>query len=104
MLPQAALSLHHRGPNDSGLFFAPKAGVGLEHRRLSVIDLSAASGYRYWLLCCLVDYEINHFQTGRKVISIPSSIVFPAKSLVTIRAFFRLNSDAASNIPRISLA
>jgi asparagine synthase (glutamine-hydrolysing) len=41
-LPQAALSLSHRGPNDSGLFFDPKAGMGLGHKRLSVIDLSAA--------------------------------------------------------------
>ena len=30
--------LHHRGPDDSGLHFAP--GIGLGHRRLSIIDLS----------------------------------------------------------------
>ena len=30
-------SLTHRGPDDSGLFTAP--GVGLAHRRLSIIDL-----------------------------------------------------------------
>jgi len=31
-------SLTHRGPDDSGLFTAP--GIGLGHRRLSIIDLS----------------------------------------------------------------
>ena len=41
-LDLATSCLSHRGPNDSGLFFASKAGVGLGHRRLSVIDLSAA--------------------------------------------------------------
>ena len=41
-LPGAASSLTHRGPDDSGLFFDEKTGVGLGHRRLSVIDLSAA--------------------------------------------------------------
>jgi len=41
-LDGATSCLSHRGPNDSGLFFDPKAGVGLGHRRLSVIDLSAA--------------------------------------------------------------
>ena len=33
-------SLSHRGPDDDGLFTAP--GVGLGHRRLSIIDLSTA--------------------------------------------------------------
>jgi len=41
-LPEATSSLSHRGPNDSGLFFDETHGVGLGHRRLSVIDLSKA--------------------------------------------------------------
>jgi asparagine synthase (glutamine-hydrolysing) len=41
-LPLAVSALTYRGPDDSGLFFDEKAGVGLGHRRLSVIDLSAA--------------------------------------------------------------
>ena len=41
-LPQAAASLTHRGPDDSGLFFDESSGVGLGHRRLSIIDLSEA--------------------------------------------------------------
>ena len=41
-LPRATSSMSHRGPDDAGLFFDPKAGVGLGHRRLAVIDLSAA--------------------------------------------------------------
>jgi len=41
-LPDAVVSLTHRGPDDSGLFFDERCGVGLGHRRLSVIDLSKA--------------------------------------------------------------
>ena len=41
-LIEAANLLSHRGPDDSGLFFDPKSGVGFAHRRLSIIDLSAA--------------------------------------------------------------
>lgn len=41
-LGRAALRLSHRGPDDSGFFFDEKAGIGLAHRRLSIIDLSRA--------------------------------------------------------------
>ena len=41
-LPDAILRLFHRGPTDSGLFFDERHGLGLGHRRLSVIDLSEA--------------------------------------------------------------
>ena len=34
--------LHHRGPDDSGAWCDPAAGIGLGHRRLSIIDLSPA--------------------------------------------------------------
>jgi len=39
-LPQAVATLSSRGPDDSGLFFDEKRGVGLGHTRLAVIDLS----------------------------------------------------------------
>lgn len=32
--------LHHRGPDDSGVWLDPDAGAGLGHARLSIIDLS----------------------------------------------------------------
>ncbi len=41
-LAVATSRLTHRGPDDSGLFFDGKKGVGLGHRRLSIIDLSEA--------------------------------------------------------------
>ena len=36
-------SLRHRGPDDSGLWLSPDRRAALGHRRLSIIDLSAAS-------------------------------------------------------------
>jgi asparagine synthase (glutamine-hydrolysing) len=41
-LLDAATLLKHRGPDDSGLYVDEKNGVGLAHRRLSIIDLSKA--------------------------------------------------------------
>lgn len=35
-------TLHHRGPDDAGVWVDGDAGVALAHRRLAIIDLSAA--------------------------------------------------------------
>ncbi len=35
-------TLHHRGPDDSGVWVDPAAGISLAHRRLSILDRSAA--------------------------------------------------------------
>jgi len=39
-LKQICDTLTHRGPNDEGIWFDEKEGIGLCHRRLSIIDLS----------------------------------------------------------------
>lgn len=38
----ATRTLEHRGPDDSGLWGDPELGIALGHRRLAVLDLSAA--------------------------------------------------------------
>ncbi len=39
----ASATLAHRGPDDSGVWVDAEAGIGLGHRRLSIIDLSDAA-------------------------------------------------------------
>lgn len=40
-LERASVSIAHRGPDAHGIWRDPDAGVGLAHRRLSIIDLSS---------------------------------------------------------------
>jgi asparagine synthase (glutamine-hydrolysing) len=42
VIGRMAASLAHRGPDDEGVWLDREAGVGLGHRRLSIVDLSAA--------------------------------------------------------------
>jgi asparagine synthase (glutamine-hydrolysing) len=42
ILAQMGLALQHRGPDDSGLWFDTSSGIWFVHRRLAILDLSAA--------------------------------------------------------------
>ncbi|KKU03541.1 MAG: Asparagine synthetase [Candidatus Amesbacteria bacterium GW2011_GWA1_46_35] len=59
----------HRGPDDQGIYISPDRKVGLVHRRLAIIDLSAAGHQpmtyknRYWIT---FNGEIYNFWAERK--------------------------------------
>jgi asparagine synthase (glutamine-hydrolysing) len=42
VLHQMGDAINHRGPDDEGVWLDKNAGIGLVHRRLSIVDLSAA--------------------------------------------------------------
>lgn len=73
--------LAHRGPDDSGAWVDPESGIALSHRRLSIIDLSAA-GHQPMMSSC-----------GRYMISFNGEIY----NHLEIRRTIEVQSPAASS-------
>ena len=48
LLPRMSEAMSHRGPDDDGVYLDPGHAVGLAHRRLSIIDLSARGHQPMW--------------------------------------------------------
>ena len=48
LLERMAMAMAHRGPDDAGQWFDASNGVGLAHRRLSIIDLSPRGHQPMW--------------------------------------------------------
>jgi asparagine synthase (glutamine-hydrolysing) len=44
-------SLYHRGPDADGIFFDENNGIGLGHRRLSILDLSTNANQPFYSVC-----------------------------------------------------
>ncbi|URD61700.1 asparagine synthase (glutamine-hydrolyzing) [Sphingomonas sp. KRR8] len=72
LLEAMGASLQHRGPDAGGIWTDAAAGIGLSHRRLSIVDLSAhgaqpmASADGRWMLC--YNGEIYNHRDLRRVL------------------------------------
>ena len=70
LLPAMNESLAHRGPDDSGSHYDGSAGLGLTHRRLSIIDLSPRGHQPMWdvsgKVCIVFNGEIFNFREWRE--------------------------------------
>ncbi len=72
LLQQMSHIITHRGPDDEGLFFDREQGIGLAHRRLSIIELSALGHQPMWdrnhQVAIVFNGEIFNFRELRSVL------------------------------------
>jgi len=97
-LPKAVSALSHRGPDDSGIFCYEQAGIGLGHRRLSILDLSSAGrqpmcsdDQRVWIS---YNGEIYNFKKIRQTLeSLGHQIKSETDTEVVLKAYLQWGTD-----------
>lgn len=69
-----------RGPDDSGIYIDPVSGLGLVHRRLSILDLSEAGRQPMISKCrryiIVLNGEIYNFKEIKKVLELEKNVMF----------------------------
>lgn len=99
VLTSMGRELHHRGPDDGSHHFDAKSGLGLVHRRLSIIDLSpsglqpmtSASG-RYQMV---YNGEIYNFQELRRELGTQTGNNGHGDSALILEAFDAIGVEAS---------
>jgi asparagine synthase (glutamine-hydrolysing) len=100
-LPHAVQALRHRGPDDEGLWFGAQNRVGLGHRRLSILDLSA-SGHQPMVSACgewimVFNGEVYNFREIRALLEpLGHRFAGSGDSEVILAAFAQWGPDAVS--------
>ena len=81
LLGRMAGSIAYRGPDDQGIWFDQEAGIGLAHRRLSILDLSPHG------------HQPMHSAEGRFVISFNGEIYNHADIRTELEELGRVPKD-----------
>ena len=80
-------SLTHRGPDFGGYFFNKTKGVGLGHRRLSIIDISENANQPMTSHCGRYEMVYN-------------GEVYNFKEIMFLRVWLKAGSHNVKNIPQ----
>ncbi|MBC7888524.1 MAG: asparagine synthase (glutamine-hydrolyzing) [Ferruginibacter sp.] len=97
-LKQAAFLMKHRGPDADGYYFSDDKTVGLAHRRLSILDLSASANQpmfsadgRY---CIVFNGEVYNFKELRQQLSDKGALLKTTSDTEVILQLFAEQGNA----------
>ncbi|MDJ0789028.1 MAG: asparagine synthase (glutamine-hydrolyzing) [Myxococcota bacterium] len=104
LLADMNAAIAHRGPDDEGTWSDPSKGVGLAHRRLSIIDLSPLGHQPMWdttgTVCMVYNGEIYNYRELRKeLLADGHAFAGESDSEVVLNLYLR---DGAAMLERIS--
>jgi asparagine synthase (glutamine-hydrolysing) len=72
LLQRMSAVIRHRGPDDADSLYLPDDGVGLAHRRLSIIDLSPGGRQPMWdathSVCIVYNGEVYNYRELRRAL------------------------------------
>jgi asparagine synthase (glutamine-hydrolysing) len=96
--------LRHRGPDDEGVWWSPDGRVGLGHRRLAIIDLSAAghqpmSDHRGWLQIIFNGEIYNYLELKKELETLGHRFRTASDTEVILEAYLAWGEDC---LPRLN--
>ena len=103
LLIQMSDTLTHRGPDDSGSWWSSDQCVGLAHRRLSILDLSAAGHQpmedQISSLCIIFNGEIyNHNDLRAELITFGYTFVSSTDTEVILSAYKQWGKECVNRL------
>src|SRR4051794_23878925 len=104
LLNRMSTVIRHRGPDDADALFMADCGVGLAHRRLSIIDLSAAGRQPMWDAtktgCLVFNGEIYNYRELRQQLELDG---FEFRSHTDTEVILNLyRRDGAAMLPQLN--
>jgi asparagine synthase (glutamine-hydrolysing) len=104
LLARMSAILAHRGPDDGCLWYSGELGVGLAHRRLSIIDLSTNARQPMWdeagELCIVFNGEIYNYRELRRELQAAGCHFRSQSDTEVLLQLYR--EDGAAMLPRLN--
>ncbi len=101
LIEKMQLTLHHRGPDDQGIYISSDKNIALAHNRLSILDLSSAGhqpmssgNNRYWIT---FNGEIYNFKEVRSQFLKDENFTSQTDTEVILKLYQKIGVDCVKH-------